>query len=170
MLFRSTFGTNVDDYIAFDIYKMWGTTWGNTYVQTGVTAETFVGSGNIDIAQVQLCSGDVALPFQPKSFEEELRQCQRYAFDVTSGSATANIALFPVVASSTTAAGGVIQLPVQMRTAPTLETLTVGNFSLGYPGAIVLTAFAISVNNTRSVIMSCTVAAGLTLEIGRAHV
>jgi hypothetical protein len=31
-----------------------------------------------EITQVQLCAGDVALPFQPKSFEEELRACQRY--------------------------------------------------------------------------------------------
>ena len=31
-----------------------------------------------DIAQVQLCAGNVALPFMPKSFEEELRACQRY--------------------------------------------------------------------------------------------
>lgn len=30
------------------------------------------------ISQVQLCAGSVALPFQPKSFEEELRACQRY--------------------------------------------------------------------------------------------
>jgi len=32
----------------------------------------------IDIAQVQLCAGDVALPFQPRSFAEELMLCQRY--------------------------------------------------------------------------------------------
>lgn len=31
-----------------------------------------------EIAQVQLCAGDVALPFMPKSFEEELRDCRRY--------------------------------------------------------------------------------------------
>ncbi|WP_010495096.1 phage tail fiber protein [Paenibacillus elgii] len=34
--------------------------------------------GYIDIAQVQLCAGDVALPFQPRSFAEELAMCQRY--------------------------------------------------------------------------------------------
>ena len=30
------------------------------------------------IAQVQLCEGDVALPFQPKSYDTELKDCQRY--------------------------------------------------------------------------------------------
>jgi len=82
-LVGKTFGTANNDYIQLDIHYMWGTTFGNTYVQTGVTAETFVGSGNIDIAQVQLCAGDVALPFQPKSYEEELRACQRYYEKIT---------------------------------------------------------------------------------------
>lgn len=35
------------------------------------------------ITQVQLCAGDVALPFMPKSYEEELRVCQRYYFQLT---------------------------------------------------------------------------------------
>jgi hypothetical protein len=30
------------------------------------------------ISQVQLCEGDVALPFQPKRYSEELRDCQRF--------------------------------------------------------------------------------------------
>jgi len=77
-LVGKTFGSNGDDHLALQIWYMWGVTKGNTRVQAGVTAETYVGAGNIDIAQVQLCAGDVALPFQPKSFEEELRACQRY--------------------------------------------------------------------------------------------
>lgn len=75
-LVGKTFGTANDDYLQLIIWHMWGTTW---LTETGSAgAETYVGSGNIDIAQVQLCAGDVALPFQPKSFEEELRACQRY--------------------------------------------------------------------------------------------
>jgi hypothetical protein len=77
-LVGKTLGTNGDDSLELDFWYMWGTTAGNTYVQTGVTAETFVGSGNIDIAQVQLCAGDVALPFQPKSYRDELTDCMRY--------------------------------------------------------------------------------------------
>lgn len=73
-----TFGTNNDDNLELDFWYMWGTTAGDTYVKTGVTAETFVGAGDIDIAQVQLNAGSVALPFQPKAFEEDLRVCQRY--------------------------------------------------------------------------------------------
>ena len=35
-------------------------------------------SNNFKLSQVQLCAGDVALPFMPKSFEDELAACQRY--------------------------------------------------------------------------------------------
>jgi hypothetical protein len=73
-----TFGTNNDDIVTCNLYYMWGETLGNSRLQSSVTAEDFGGSGTIDIAQVQLCAGQVALPFQPKSYEEELRACQRY--------------------------------------------------------------------------------------------
>lgn len=65
-LVGKTFGTNNDDYLLAGFSLLQG---GGVY---------FGGSGNIDIAQVQLCAGDVALPFMPKSFEDELRACQRY--------------------------------------------------------------------------------------------
>lgn len=35
-------------------------------------------SDYFEIAQIQLCAGDVALPHQPRSFAEELALCQRY--------------------------------------------------------------------------------------------
>jgi hypothetical protein len=44
-------------------------------------------TGTLDIAQVQLNAGSTALPFQPKSFEEELRACQRYYERITSAGA-----------------------------------------------------------------------------------
>jgi len=77
-LVGKTFGTAGDDCLVLDLWYMWGSTIGNLSVQTGVSAETYVGAGNIDIAQVILNAGGVALPFQPKSPEEELRACQRY--------------------------------------------------------------------------------------------
>lgn len=73
-----TFGTDGFDKLQATIELMWGATRGTTYHNDSGGAEDFGGAGNIDIAQVQLCAGSVALPFQPKSFEEELRACQRY--------------------------------------------------------------------------------------------
>ncbi|TLN00072.1 hypothetical protein FDZ73_20440 [bacterium] len=58
---------------------------------------TPVGTAGVDdyveITQVQFCAGDVDLPFQPKSFEEELRACLRYyeksyAYNTVPGTAT----------------------------------------------------------------------------------
>lgn len=71
-----TFGTAGDEALQIYFYYAWGDTY--KAFSGSASAETYVGSGNIDIAQVQLCAGDVALPFMPKSFEEELRACQRY--------------------------------------------------------------------------------------------
>jgi len=71
-----TFGTNVDDSLRIVLSYMWGTEEDDEVDASG--AEDYVGAGDIDIAQVQLCAGSVALPFQPKSFAQELADCQRY--------------------------------------------------------------------------------------------
>lgn len=71
------FGTNNDDFLQLNFFSMWGTSTATSNFGGG-TAETFVGSGNIDIAQVQVNAGDTALPFQPRRFAEELALCQRY--------------------------------------------------------------------------------------------
>lgn len=76
-LVGKTFGTNDDDVLRLFFFLMWGATIGSSYL-SGAAAETFGGSGNIDIAQVQVCAGDTALTFQPMSYEEQLRKCYRY--------------------------------------------------------------------------------------------
>lgn len=88
-----TFGTNNDDYLQLAFMNMWGSTY-QSWLGAG-SAETYVGAGDIYIAQVQLCAGDVALPFQPKSFEEELRACMRYyeksySYGIAPGTASAS--------------------------------------------------------------------------------
>jgi len=71
-----TFGTNNDNYIIVYLIYQWGY---NFRVSVNDTvAETFVGSGNIDIAQVALYAGDVAYPFEPVPFDIELQRCMRY--------------------------------------------------------------------------------------------
>jgi len=60
--------TNV---IASDITQI-GISFAFTHAGAGVTTNYF------EVTQVQLCAGGVALPFMPKSFEDELRACQRY--------------------------------------------------------------------------------------------
>ncbi len=71
-----TFGTNNDDKINLLFFQQWGVN--GCSVLGGVDAETFVGAGNIDIAQVALYAGDVAYPFEPVPFDVELQRCMRY--------------------------------------------------------------------------------------------
>jgi hypothetical protein len=71
-----TFGTNNDDYLKLEIYYMWGSDY-NTSLG-GASAETFVGSGRIQISRIQLNAGSIALPFLVKPFEKELEDCRRW--------------------------------------------------------------------------------------------
>jgi hypothetical protein len=75
-LVGKTYGTSNDDSLHVLIATMWGAT--RVSIIGGGSAETFVGAGNIDIAQMQVNSGDIALPFQPKSVGTEMEACQRY--------------------------------------------------------------------------------------------
>jgi hypothetical protein len=69
-----------------------------------------------EIAQVQLCAGEVVLPFQAKSYESELAACQRFYQLVGAG------AIGKYVASS--AVEFSLNLPVTMRSTPALALTT----------------------------------------------
>lgn len=108
-LVAKTFGTNNDDYLQLGFYYMWGTTPGTNSLG-GAAAETFVGSGTIDIAQVQVNAGDQALLFQPRSFGEELTLCQRYfekSYDqgVSPGATGTNQGIYNHIGSPSSATG-----------------------------------------------------------------
>ena len=61
-LVGKTFGTNNDDFIRVVFWNMWQSA---SQSQVGAaTAESFGGSGNVEFAQVQVCSGDVALEYK----------------------------------------------------------------------------------------------------------
>lgn len=75
-LVGKTFGTNNDDDLRLTLWSMIGS--GLSATRTGATISSYEGSGTIDIAQVQVCANEVALPYSPKSFAEELQACQRY--------------------------------------------------------------------------------------------
>lgn len=124
-LVGKTFGTAYDDFLEYQFWYAWGTTYKDKVGAAG--AETYVGSGNIDIAQVQLCAGEVALPFQPKSFEEELRACQRYyekSYDYATAPGTATrIGTAGTVGYDATQSfsGGGIVYKVYKRAIPTVS-------------------------------------------------
>jgi len=73
------------------------------------------------ITGVQLEVGSVATPFEHRSFGEELALCQRYYLLVANGD------LQPIVSGagySSSVFYGVYPFPVEMRSLPTLETVT----------------------------------------------
>lgn len=127
-LVGKTFGTNNDDLININLSIMYGSTTGTTRFGSA-TSETFVGSGNIDIAQVQVCAGDSALPFQPRSFGEELELCERYytktfsyATVPANGTGSYLGALASKAQTSVNEPLANWRFPVKMRTTPTITT------------------------------------------------
>jgi hypothetical protein len=160
-LVGKTFGTGNNDNLSLQFYIMWGTNIAPTLGTVG--AETFVGSGNVDITQIQLCSGSEALPFEPKSYNQELIDCQRYCF-VPAANAQ-NLLPGSGMAFSTTAAGIVMPLPVQMRGAIAVAA-TGSDWQLWSmtTGAYDITAVGLSTYSQTSVELGCTGAVGLTAE------
>lgn len=68
-LVGKTFGTNNDDYLRLQLWTMWQS---GTQSQVGASStESFGGSGNVEIAQVQVCSGDVALEYKQDNTDIE---------------------------------------------------------------------------------------------------
>lgn len=136
-----TFGTNNDDYLQVLVHFVWGTTFGNAYVYPSITAETYVGSGNIYLAQASFCTGDVSLLFQPKTFNEELKDCMRfyqksYLYSVAPGTATTGgNTIFGVGTATTGPLYTTVYLKVPMRATPTVHTYdSSGNIDKCYRG------------------------------------
>ena len=145
-LTAKTFGTDNNDAIDLQFMYVWAATYKDRAGAT--TDESFVGAGSIFIAQVQLCAGDVALPFQPKSFEEELRACQRYyekSYDYATvpGTSTTNGLLYTTCLAQLTGNGGAWPMgshprfQVRKRAVPTILLWdNVGNANTWYIGGV----------------------------------
>jgi len=106
-LVGKTFGTDNNDFIGIKFWYMWGTTTG---VNVGATtAETYIGSGTIDIAMVTLTQGDIPMTYVAERYEDVLRQCKRYY----------QIQGFHAHAPTTSILGIFNTYPVEMRGTPT---------------------------------------------------
>lgn len=72
-----TFGTDNNDFFEIGFCYMWGSSFASSHFDNYSSAQNWA-SGNIDIAQVQVNSGERAFSFQPALFAVELEDCQRY--------------------------------------------------------------------------------------------
>lgn len=161
-LVGKTFGTNDDDKVIVRIHNAWGATGGTTYGLAG--SENYGGAGTIDIAQVQLCAGSVALPFQPKSYRNELTDCQRYYQRMNCDQVYNVYGIGD--STSTTTADYIIPYMVDMRIVPTISSSAANTFLLVNAGSNVSpTAISYGFNGSPSKKMGSiriTVASGLT--------
>lgn len=87
--------TDKPNPIRVKLHLAWGAFVASAQIGIGEVTETFIGAGNIDIAQVQVNAGDQALPFMPKSFDEEFQDCLRfyeksYDYSIAPGSISQN--------------------------------------------------------------------------------
>ena len=69
-----------DDALIVQFFIEWGATFGNANFGYN-NAETFGGSGTIDITEVQVMPANCAIPFQPTSYDEEMTRTQHYYSD-----------------------------------------------------------------------------------------
>lgn len=150
------FTCTTTEVIAADITQL-GVSFAFTHAGSGTTSNYF------EITQVQLCAGDVALPFQPKRYEEELRACQRYCKAYTSTSS--NDIVTHGVAVSATVAYVYFFFDTPMRVAPTI-TATAGDWKIGFPSGALQDVTGITggsgFDSDRAFMANVTTASGLT--------
>lgn len=164
-----TFGTDNNDILELDFLYVWGTAINTIYGGAFGGAETYVGSGTIDIAQVQLCSGPAALPYQPKNYAEELRSCQRYYFRINNPYAS-DSAMWGVGRNSTTTTADIfVTPPVPMRGAlSAVEVSAAADIAVTQivTGRIYASSLQIITASPTSIQVTVTVASGLTAGQG----
>jgi len=134
---------------------------GSTYLSaTGATSVVGTNGATFYITGVQLEVGSSATGFEYRQYGQELMLCQRY---LTVIPATSYI---PAYITSTTAGYCIYNPPVALRTAPTgISTSVSGNLYNG-TSAVSLTNLTFTGGTTASLIMTGTVASGLTLGYG----
>jgi len=157
-----TFGINNDDYLAVELWEMWGSNYASRFGES--TAEDFGGSGNIDIAQVQVCAGEVALPFQPKSYDQEYRDCLRYFERFWNTGNNAAPILAGGVRNSTTFYGAF--LFKEKRISPTITISNNSDFAIETTIPVATSGLTFSHTNTKSALATATTSGSLTAGHG----
>lgn len=120
------------------------------------------------ISQIKVNQGATATDFMPKSWESELKSCQRYNIRITAGNNYGTIATG--VATTTTTGVYFIELSTPMRIVPTLTSSNVLPMSTA-AGGFSISSLAMRVgagdagsSNTRNISLSVGVASGMTAQ------
>ena len=138
-----------------------GETWTSTATYRTSNGANFFDSTSNDmyLTGVQIEVGDVATDFEHRSYGDELARCQRYYYQETYTDNYHQVR-YSFVASSTQQAIN-FDLPVPMRTAPTVTNNGNGNFRLNdYANDETCNGMTTSYPNTHMVILKFTKATG----------
>jgi hypothetical protein len=92
-------------------------------------------SNNFYLTGVQLEIGDVATPFEHRSYGDELARCQRYFYNFADGSVDSDAPLSVGTYYSSTIIYSGVKLPVTMRAAPSLVTVTGTSYYIAFRAA-----------------------------------
>lgn len=110
-----------------------------------------------EITQVQLCAGEVALPFQPKSYGDELKACKRYFERIEPNAADSAITNGSL--SSTTNAFCILPFEVEKRAIPTTTFSAVDAFEVrAAAGTFTTSAMSDNAPSTKAITIVATVA------------
>ena len=137
--------------------------WAGTiyYSATGATSVVGTNGATFYITGVQLEKGSTATSFDYRPYGTELALCQRYCIKYGGNS------LFETFGSGlsygTTGAWVSINLPVEMRAIPSVDTATLVSVVNGAAGNLSVTGVAIGYSGTKNLGLIVSVASGLTL-------
>ena len=142
-----------DERLRLKFYYMWGNDVATNQIGT-IGTETFGGVGSIDIAQVQLCAGNEAYPFCPKTYDNERRDCLRYFERIGSPD---SIALGTGFCASTTLASIFTSCEALKRIKTPIITADYSQFRLGIGGGISpVTALSFTTTDGRNILINAT--------------
>jgi hypothetical protein len=128
----------------------------NNASATGATSVIGTLSATWNITGVQLEEGTAASPFENRLYGTELLLCQRYFQSLRTGLDGASLGAGRFY--STTAARGVICLPVTMRTAPSVSYNNANDFAFSSVG--MLSSVSSTVNTTNLLKFDGTLSSG----------
>jgi hypothetical protein len=127
-------------------------TWQNAYYEqaTGAVALPATNGATWQVTGVQLEKGSTATSFDYRQYTTELHLCQRYCFVFRGATDTpfSNIGLATLFEN--TGAQCSVMMPSRMRISPTLSFSAVGDLAIHLPGALRVTATALSMATSQS--------------------
>ena len=142
------------NYTSGTISETWIAADGTKSVGSGTTSIFDSTNRTFFITGIQLEVGDVATPFEHRSYSDELARCRRYFLRYYGNDSPAYPRWFNPAYANDSYMGGSFSFPVQMRAAPSLTgTVTYQNADNFGTGSVSREGMAIYVQSTSSAVI-----------------